>query len=30
MLRLHWATLSSRPYHVLIIQERSEDGVKMK
>ena len=30
MLRLHWATFSPRPYHVLKIQERGEDGVKMK
>ena len=30
MLRLHWATFSLRPYHVLKIQERGEDGVKMK
>ena len=30
MLRLHWTTFSLRPYHVLKIQERSEDGVKLK
>ena len=30
MLRLHWTTFSLRPYHVLKIQERGEDGVKMK
>ena len=30
MLRLHWATFSPRPYHVLRSQERGEDGVKMK
>ena len=30
MLRLHWTTFSPRPYHVLKIQERGEDGVKMK
>ena len=30
MLRLHWTTFSLRPYHVLNIQERGEDGVKMK
>ena len=30
MLRLHWTTFSIRPYHVLKIQERGEDGVKMK
>ena len=30
MLRLHWTTFSLRPYHVLKIQERDEDGVKMK
>ena len=28
MLRLHWTTFSLRPYHVLKIQERGEDGVK--
>ena len=26
----HWTTFSLRPYHVLKIQERGEDGVKMK
>ena len=30
MLRLHWTTFSLRPYHVLKIQERGEDGVKLK
>ena len=30
MLRLHWTTFSPRPYHVLNIPERGEDGVKMK
>ena len=30
MLRLHRTTFSPRPYHVLKIQERGEDGVKMK
>ena len=30
MLRLHWTTFSLRPYHVLTIQERGEDGVKLK
>ena len=30
MLRLHWTTFSLRPYHVLKIQERGEDGVKIK
>ena len=30
MLRLHWTTFSLRPYHVLKIHERGEDGVKMK
>ena len=30
MLRLHWTTFSPRPYHGLKIQERGEDGVKMK
>ena len=30
MFRLHWTTFSPRPYHVLKIQERGEDGVKMK
>ena len=30
MLRLHWTTFSPRPYHVLKIPERGEDGVKMK
>ena len=30
LLRLHWTTFSLRPYHVLKIQERGEDGVKMK
>ena len=30
MLRLHWTTFSLRPYHVLKIPERGEDGVKMK
>ena len=30
MLPLHWTTFSPRPYHVLKIPERGEDGVKMK
>ena len=30
MVRLHWTTFSPRPYHVLKIPERGEDGVKMK
>ena len=30
MLRLHWTTFSLRPYHVLKIQERGEDGVRLK
>ena len=30
MLRLHWITFSLRPHHVLKIQERDEDRVKLK
>ena len=30
MLRLHWTTFSPRPYHVLKIPERGEDGFKIK
>ena len=30
MLLLHWTTFLPHPYHILQIQERGEDGVKMK